>query len=766
MKTATEVTSELNVQPAVVNLFFLGSGQHRDQFSGRNERGNLIYELYLMCQKEQQSDGTPQFTHLIDGVGGKPKKLANNEPNPNPMAGQYVYVPDETVPGKGTKVVDKKHSDKAAYLLGNALGFGVDENLHEAIAYLEQLTKTGYPPKVVNLTGFSRGSYTAIIIANMLNHMYPDVEVNLCLFDPVAGPTLKGNPQATVIPSNVKKAIIFYQKHEEGLLFEAQSKNRITVADPLKTNVQYEVVAGGHNAATKYEKENTSHSHRLAVGITYDAFQNDFGVEFIDGAKPTLLYSTKDKEAKKRQLNHVELDEKDKTPEGQLLLFMGMKQHDKDYAKQAKSKFVKRDHITGSAEEYVRDAEFFYSQRHREVFKTVLPKTFSYRFEMNAGNFTREQIEMELQNLAKTNPELFSTLKPELKKMGFNEVKPDVFEAPAKPMGIYLVEQCQILNNRSLVKENDELDYLLWATTSAVNYAKIKTSTLRQAKIDNIADQLQNEINKVLKEEPSRDKQIKKVEDAIRNATNRLQLEVGSCKLLSQLNGILNDPVSYANEAHNVINKYKNIGTATTNAVAKQIQKDIAHIVNDKKLSNMEKNQQIDAKLHLLQKSFEPTMTIDTLKIIKEIQQLRSFRKTQPQLLERMANRMDSFLFKNNIKRILTEIKSFFVKVPPDEKYAFEIKATIVKSMQHKLLVMRATGEPVTKEKLSELFSTNLKEAKSSLKNSSNLEDVIMKCYREIAPLRSEKVEAKKDAPELQAGQEPKPEASNISLKH
>lgn len=738
MKTAQEIVSKPKVQDAIVNLFFLGTGQHRDQFSGRNERGNLIYELYLMSQKAKKSDGTPQFSHLLDGVGGEPKKLADGQANPNPMPGQYVYVTDETVPGKGTKVVDKKHADKAAYLLGNALGFGVDENLHEAIAYIEQLTKTGYPPKIVNLTGFSRGSYTAIIVANMLNHMYPDVEVNLCLFDPVAGPTLKGNPYATVIPPNVKKAIIFYQKHEEGLLFEAQSKNRITVADPLKTNVQYEVVAGGHNTATKYDTENTSHAHRLAAGITFDAFQDDFGVEFVEGAKPMLLCATKD--GKKRHLEHKELSAKDRTLEGQLLLYLGMKQNDKEYAKQAKSKLIKRDHITGSLEEYVRDSEFFYSQRHREIFKFLFPKIFSWRFEMNAGQFTEEQVQQELKNLENQNPELYTTLKSDLEKMGFKKNAKDEFDIP-NPQGIYLIEECQVLNNRPLVKENDELGYLLWATTSAVNYAKIKTSTLRQAKIDNIANELQKGINQVLKQESSREKQIKKIEDAIRHAINRLQLEVGSCKLLSQLNGILNDPVSYANEAHNLLNKYAKAGTAATEAVARQIQKDIARIVDNKKLSNAQKNQEIDAKLHLLQQSFEP----HSRAITEEIKQLRSLRKSQPQLIDRMVNRIDSFIFRNNIKRILTEIKSFFVKVTSDVKHEFKTKEDIMNILRQNLLAMQATGEAVTKEKLSTLLSSSLKQAQS-LPHGNDAADVIMKCYREIAPMRSEKIEKEKKA--------------------
>lgn len=748
---------------SVINLFFLGSGQHRDFFSSKTERGNLIYELYLMSQKTIQSDGTPQFNHLLDGVGGKPTQQSGGEPNPNPMPGQYVYVPDQNEPGKGTKVLDKKHSDKAASLLGNTLGFGVDENVHEAIAYVEQLIELKYPPKVLNLTGFSRGSYTAIIVANMLYHMYPEMKINLCLLDPVAGPTLKSNPFATVIPPNVNKALIFYQKHEEGLLFEAQSKNRIRIADPTKTIVQYEIVAGGHNAATKYEKEITSHAHRLASGLTYEAFTKDFGVEFVAGAQPMILKSQKSK--KSRHLERELLDKKDMTNEGRLLLYIQMKQQDKHYAKQAKNKLVKRGHLTYATEEYVRDSDFFYNQRHREIFKQLLPKTFSYRFEMNAGNYSHDQINQELKDFAIKNYELYVALKPALTVMGFEEYEHNKFRVPEKPDGVYLVEECPILNNQPLVKENDELSYLLWAVTTAVNYAQIKTSTMRQAKIDDVANKLQKQINVVLKEESSKEQQIKKIEDAIRQASYRLQKEVGPNKLLSQLNAILNDPITYAKEANSIIEKNTKKQLAESNIICHNIQRHIADIASNSKLSNKDKNSRIDGALSLLQERVNQ----GNPKFSDEIKQLRESRKGQPQLIHRLEKRIESYLFKIEIKHILLQIKSFFGAVSSDEKQGFALKKAIMEDLKKDLTLMKSTGEAMTKDKLTTVLNSSLsdiaklRDSKYKNTNVDDIYNVVMKCYDEVSIVRSEKtIEAKKEMAEPRASMETNNENFNI----
>ncbi|MCF6776559.1 hypothetical protein L3V83_08245 [Thiotrichales bacterium 19X7-9] len=103
---------------------------------------------------------------------------------------------------------------------------GMDANVKIFLQSLKQLKPL---PETVNLTGWSRGAVTCIMIANALNRHYPDIKVNMLLVDPVPGGLTTVRDDMRTISRNVKNVTLINAMDEGRFSFQALTKNLLLV---------------------------------------------------------------------------------------------------------------------------------------------------------------------------------------------------------------------------------------------------------------------------------------------------------------------------------------------------------------------------------------------------------------------------------------------------------------------------------------------------------------------------------------------------------
>lgn len=553
--------SQNEPRKVTVNFFFLGTKQHRERQTHEGKPlDDLLTVFYRAIEDDtgkdlSHIDGKPQFSHMFDGPGGK----SPNKNTEHPIPGTYVYVPDEEKPGEGTKQkISGTKPKKFQELLGNALGAGVDQNVFEALVYLQQLCDTGCQPDVVNLFGFSRGGYSEIILANLIREYFPDivVEINFPLIgDPVPGPFLRRDPRGKLLPDNTGHAFIVHQRHEDGVLFQSQDQTRLHVANPAQAHVEYATLYGAHGAGMKFSSKETLAVPQLVTGIVYETAKK-CGIRFKEEKVPPVAKASQSN--KKISYELREVDPWSMTDIGRFHAFYDMKKNAKSYQSQAKTPF-KRDFLK-NLEDYVADAQFFVAPRHRELFKKLLPKTFDYRFQKNQEfQSSPEQVREELEQFRRAYPQIFELMLGDLKAMSLiakavsisesveSLGERELFDIPKESMGYPHIERLRILEDLPLIDANSEVEYLQFAINNALNYAKIKTSLGKQALIETHATSLKTEMNIVLQSKISEEEKALQLRRMVAHYISEIQKNIGPCKLLAQLcsiDGILMDQVA------------------------------------------------------------------------------------------------------------------------------------------------------------------------------------------------------------------------------
>ncbi|GAB4391582.1 MAG: hypothetical protein Tsb005_01970 [Gammaproteobacteria bacterium] len=356
---------------------------------------NLISSLERSLKRDSN-----QFVHTFAGVGSKASKDAKDDESLF-TPGQYVFVPDKANPGHGSKIKNPKLALNLRQKLGLILGYGLPANVIEAVQRIQALRDQGVGPSEINLTGFSRGAVTVLILSNVLNNLFPDIKLNITLVDPVPGPSWWRNKNIATIPPNVAHATIVLQKHETRPPFAAISKQDLIVSDPTKTKVEYEVLPGEHNAPIKFRSDETSGVTKLVTALITKNMQSQ-GVEF--DKMPTVYANYKYKA--KYNVKDIQLDDNDLTSQSLLAVYHNIFNNEPHYAKQRGFLGRNRGFIS-KLSEYVKDADFFLSQRHRDLFAEVLPKTFYYLFQGNTHNvYSADEVAQELAQLKRQNPQL------------------------------------------------------------------------------------------------------------------------------------------------------------------------------------------------------------------------------------------------------------------------------------------------------------------------------------------------------------------------
>ncbi|GAB4223547.1 MAG: hypothetical protein Tsb005_19010 [Gammaproteobacteria bacterium] len=431
-------TASPSVTPVhTVSLFFQGTGCHREDVDPQGKPlHNTITQLYAHTQ------GTAK--RLFDGVGSAPRCKHSAHPTP----GTYVYVPERDIKRVTTRLRGLTR------WLGGLLGVGVDANVVEAYQYLQYLMTRGQRPTVINLTGFSRGAYTALIVANLIAELWPDIEVNVCLFDTVPGPTRKKDIRTKLIPRNVKRCLMFLQQHEDGTAFEVMDASRLHVESPETTHVTYEVLPGCHGSTMNFDKPPHDVLPRLATQLAYDFLQR-CATPFIAPHPPAYAQNAWYRSGVPNRLHALSQDEG--TPLHLLQAYWSLQQHAAHYQSRGYSKRAR--YFVSELTRYVPYPQYFVSRRHAELCKQFLPLTFDYccqrgqeyqrRFTSNAA--FHAAIEQELRHFGATYPDCRAGLLQQLTRLGI-QAQGERFRIPAAPGGEPIVLDRQVLDALPLAR--------------------------------------------------------------------------------------------------------------------------------------------------------------------------------------------------------------------------------------------------------------------------------------------------------------------------
>ncbi|WED43862.1 DUF5621 domain-containing protein [Legionella cardiaca] len=427
----------------IVSFFFLGTAHHRAT------RQDVLTSFYDLIKK---SGGA---THLFDGVGSSPQHLGTE----HPMPGRYVYDPTTD-----TKLIPRDESltgvrELMKKLTGVTAGDGMDELLFEGIQYLENLIKNnhGVMPKTVNLHGYSRGADACVRLANLLDSLYPDVEVNLFLIDHVPGPGRADDPASYTIPANVKRLQSTIMLHEYTPGFAPQDKVRYVFANPTSTKASIQVYPGSHGTATRLTSNQKTNDVPILLHDSLLRFARETGSLPDDSAVPTLKVLTKGTAYEEREAtslsdierfhyyNQVKKNWRYYCAVGNLSSFhsAGLVSHRK----------VLTEHI-----HYSENHHLFINQEHGELFQRFYPALYDW-FLLNHSNptVTSDDVIRELEILAQQEPDFHN-----------NFCHICQIEDLENPQPCAMRQRKLVSSNKPLV--HDELSYLQHSLTSIINY--------------------------------------------------------------------------------------------------------------------------------------------------------------------------------------------------------------------------------------------------------------------------------------------------------
>ncbi|GAB4223930.1 MAG: hypothetical protein Tsb005_20220 [Gammaproteobacteria bacterium] len=422
--------------PHVANLFFQGTGCHREDCDPQGKPlHNTITQLFA------HTEGPAK--RLFDGVGSQPRLKNSAHPTP----GTYVYVPDRRDPFGGVKRLTA-HLPTVTRWLGSVLGVGVDANVVEAYQYLQQLCDAGYPPNVVNLTGFSRGAYTALIVANLIAELWPDIEVNLCLFDTVPGPLRKHDIRTKLIPRTVKRCLLVMHKHEDGSAFEVMDATRLRIEAPETTHVTYEVLPGCHGSTMNFDEPPHDVLPRLATIVAHDFLQR-CGTRFNSATPPPYAQNAWYRDHVPNRLHAIAPEAC--TSVALLASYWQLQQHEHHYQGRGYSRY-QRDFVRDLAR-YVPYPAYFISRRQAELCQHVLPLTFDYCCQQGRAYRTRystlrhfqHAVQRELQQFMQHYPAHRDGLHQQLRKFGITW-HAEQYQLPPHPCGEPVILKRQVLD--------------------------------------------------------------------------------------------------------------------------------------------------------------------------------------------------------------------------------------------------------------------------------------------------------------------------------
>jgi len=436
----------------------------------------------------------------------------------------------------------------------------IDENVEEIIKQF-QLVAERDPPEsgkyIINMSGFSRGSVTCIRAANKLEEMarqgklfdknnqpisVNDLEVNMALEDPVAGPSDKSDPNYKNIPSVVKNLVITLQTDERRRAYKCQDMSRLIIADQTQTTTTFLPLYGNHSTANKLKGDPTieqcAHIHK------------DFKKQFL------------------RQCGTVSSDKTQMSPEQLLQSYDIAQQNRPDYKRKAQVFQYKDIPIPGIArtfnshlEDYVIDHSFFVNQHHRELVKQQFPVIFNWCFEhgkldpsnqnTTGGGYDAEAVAKEIARMKITLPTLFKQLVDDKRivirnsaLISSNYDPPEAYGLSPTAHGAHRIERCKFTNfleNKKIIKltPSEELENDVVSAVYQYGRNKSELAAFSYRTENKRSLEIKHETHKIMNGPKSDDEKQKAIISLLEEHTKELLSMNSKSKLLVSLKGIL-----------------------------------------------------------------------------------------------------------------------------------------------------------------------------------------------------------------------------------
>ncbi|MEO0974708.1 MAG: DUF5621 domain-containing protein, partial [Pseudomonadota bacterium] len=341
----------------VFTIFCHGTASHRHDDIKKKNGVEIVsdHKQEMIGEFGRSVEGVEYRDFLIlDGPGGSGTSA-------NPMAGKF----NPFTRGKESKQLfgnrEMGNTGFTSQIGGLAAGQGWNDNVIHAIATLAELPVL---PETVNVLGWSRGGVTCAKLAYALNQVFPQIEVNAFAVDPVAGPTARGDVDASTLGPNVKKYVATLAMNEKRGFFQPQSIQRMNI-DP-GTNALFLPFPGNHSTQV-YRKQDANVVRVIVWDIAYRFLAHN-GTVFRGDSNVSPGHCAKE---------YCEFYAK-------ILLNMS------DYRAKAQSRLnplaqaqggVKARNFTKKLEQYTVESHYFINEHHRKAFDRAFPRAYEYLFE-------------------------------------------------------------------------------------------------------------------------------------------------------------------------------------------------------------------------------------------------------------------------------------------------------------------------------------------------------------------------------------------------
>lgn len=443
----------------VCSLFFLGTQHHRDNTKGRF---NIINQFYKNTVEDNLS-----YKRLFDGPGGIGDTVISRKRHPVPGTYFVDFFSNTKQPYQSNKKnVLKQILRKLKFFSGSLFGKGVKNNIIESIQFIENIgINEGSLPDKINLYGFSRGGDTTIMLSNLLWKLYPEIEVNICIVDPVPGGTDVNRHESKIIPPNVKNMTVMLMQDENTPTFDPTDQEHMIFQSPTKTKVNFQIYRGTHGTGTIRTNNKSTEPTAILAHDTMYKFAKSNGTRLVNNSAPPCGYKLVG------ETDQIEFTEEPfEYPNGltnkqRLIKYHQMKEN---FTIKFRSKSLLRRHLSTSIlkEDYFKDPDFFINQEHRELFALEFPVVFNYYFKNNSDKHSMSQLVSELRKIQDEYPFVIFDA---LKRKGFTNNRIDLV---SEPNGSAAPEKFPITNNLSII--SSDLDYYKYAVKMLVNQLEVQ----------------------------------------------------------------------------------------------------------------------------------------------------------------------------------------------------------------------------------------------------------------------------------------------------
>lgn len=257
----------MSTEKITFTIFCAGTGCNRDT---KGEINRELFQAHLAAGGEEYK--TCLFLEGVGAGAGKANVFSKDRSPKQHTGSRFFPTRHEALMGNTRQGI--KPADLA---LGAS---AMNDNVAHAVATLAEVIETrceGDATKLqVNMSGWSRGSATAIAISNALQEMYPNqIEINLFAFDPVAGPVNKDD-KYRMIPDVVRDTQIRFARNEKRAimtpvdLIDSAGQKLATAPIPEGKTRNIDTHPGKHGTAVKHFRGDSFADNRAITDVMWN----------------------------------------------------------------------------------------------------------------------------------------------------------------------------------------------------------------------------------------------------------------------------------------------------------------------------------------------------------------------------------------------------------------------------------------------------------------------------------------------------------------